>query len=138
MKFLNDKYLKIFLITCILIISLSIVYYLVIFLPHKSELDRQRLIQNDIEEKEMNCIEDAKKFHNDYIKTINRGSYFDPRYGYNKSTGECLYSGGHIDNTSWERFVKNVYTNETLLYTFKESPAIDDFWEKHDQLFGDK
>jgi hypothetical protein len=61
MKKSNNKYLKVFLMICVLIASLSVMYYFVIFLPHKSELDRQRLIQNDIEEKEMNCIEDAKK-----------------------------------------------------------------------------
>ncbi len=157
-----DKALRSTLIAGIIIIALSVGYYLVIFLPKKEatrlEEQKQEKIANDqkasqqkesdlakeLEIKTAKCLEDAKKFHENYIKSIT-GYYKEPKYNYNKEQGRCLYSGGYSKNQNmlsfsdkdfdkkvkspeyyWERVVKDVYTNETILsiYNFQDIETI--------------
>lgn len=166
-----DKKLTYSLIIGILIISFSAAYYFFIFLPQKEKVRAEQQKQEQLareqkekeeknrdEEKELQvkaekCFEDAKKFHQEYIKSIS-GYYFEPKYNYNKKLTKCLYSGGYRKNDSllpfnesfdkqrkssenyWERIVKDVYTNKTILatYNFQEAETITAFWKEHDDL----
>jgi hypothetical protein len=163
-----DKALRNTLIAGIIIVALSVGYYLVIFIPkrevmqleqQKQEVDQQKQEQKtnalkeqekvdkelakELEIKTAKCLEDAKKFHQEYIKSIS-GYYFEPKYNYNTKLGRCLYSGGYRKNENlsvsdkdfdkkvksfeyyWERVVKDVYTNETILsaYNFQDTETI--------------
>ena len=133
-----DKVVKISIILSTLIASLSIGYYLVIFLPNKEKV---RTEQQDIEkekeaEKELEqtkrqqqevaerCFRDAKIFHEKYRaeqenSSVTNTFVVEPRYFYNKKMARCLYSGGYNiflpDGTYHHRVVKDVYTNETII-----------------------
>jgi hypothetical protein len=159
-----DKAAKISIIGGTLIVALSIAYYLVLYIPkrdktkleqqkqeqvakeQKDKTDKEELAQKELEAKKVKCLEDAKKFHQDYIKTIS-GEYFEPKYRYNEMLEKCLYSGGYRYTsgslTDWERVVKDVYTNETILSAYggigKNNPDyLKSFWEKHDELMNNK
>ncbi len=156
----------------IVVVSFSVGYYLVVFLPEKEAtriaqqqqeklLDEQKEserkskeVAKELEIKTAKCFEDAKKFHENYIKSI-AGYYQEPKYNYNQKLGKCLYSGGYNKKTVllsdvnsdklvktpeyyWERMVKDVYTNETLIsvYNFQDTESIKAYWDEHSKLMG--
>ena len=165
-----DYVVKISIIAGTLIVALSLAYYLVVFLPKKeatrvAEQQQEKLADEqkaseqkeketakELEVKTVKCFEDAKRFHESYIKSI-IGYYQEPKYNYNQKLGKCLYSGGYNKKTVsfsdanadklvktpeyyWERVVKDVYTNETILsaYNFQDTETIKAFWEEHSKL----
>jgi hypothetical protein len=162
MRITLDKFIKISIIIGILVISFSVFYYLIFFLPKKEtsrlnsekqnqlikEEEKIKKEENELQIKITKCSEDAKKFHQDYINSI-KGYYFEPKYNYNKYLNKCLYSGGYREDkitggyeeiknnkSYWERIIKDVHTNETILsaYNFYDSEQITKFWEKHNEL----
>jgi len=130
-----DKVLRNSIIAGILITSLSIGYYLVIFLPNKEKIriEQQKIEKEEEEEKKREqserelqevterCLRDAKVFHEKYKKEQEESSMtdvLDPQYFYNKKMGRCLYSGGHnifANEIYHHRVIKDVYTNETII-----------------------
>jgi hypothetical protein len=152
-----DNVVKISIIAGALMVALSLAYYLVIFLPKKEEtriaqqqheklVDEQKALEQkekeqakELQVKTAKCLEDAKRYHQEYIKSIS-GYYMEPKYNFNKTTGRCLYSGGYRVNNNltgyWERVVIDVYTNETILTAFNgfSNDNIKAFWVKHNEL----
>lgn len=128
-----DKVLRNVIIAGIIIIALSIGYYLVIFIPKKEALrleqqkqETERQKQRELEAKKVKCSEDAKKFHQDYKKStensITNYVVSDPQYTYNEKLGKCLYDGGYsyvyTYGSGLEKVVIDVYTNETIISSF--------------------
>ncbi len=160
-----DVYIKISITIGVLVLSFSIAYYLIIFLPQKERIrvEKEKQIQlvkeketsekeakereNELQVKITKCFEDGKKFHKEYVDS-NKGYYFEPKYNYNKKIEKCLYSGGYGDslvhswkeansgNNHWDRIVKDVYTNEMVLYAsdFYNTEEIEEFWKEHNEL----
>ena len=159
-----DKAVKISIIVGALIIALSVAYYLVIFMPQKEKArvkqqaleetkEQAKVEAKELEAKKDKCFVDAKKFHEVYIGTIGWNyQYFEPKFGYNKRLGKCLYSGGYTNgNKDWGREVKDIYTNETLLSASgliaeaiattnsaeKSKVYLENFWSEHNSLFNE-
>ncbi len=141
-----NSFLKIIFACGFFIICCSIAYYFLISLPNESKREMEIKTQKELEEKIGKCLEDAKQFHEDYKKSLDGYTYeyFEQRYTYNKTIGRCLYSGGKTNKNNtldniiyWERFVKDIYTNENIIFTWsgQGSDYISDFWNKHDVLF---
>lgn len=168
-----DKAVKVSIVAGALIVALSFAYYLVVFLPKKEATrvaqqqqeklaDEQKVAEQkekelakELEVKTAKCFEDAKKFHESYIKSI-VGYYREPKYNYNQKLGKCLYSGGYSKSETllfsdknfdkkvkspeyyWERVVKDVYTNETILssYNFQDTETIIAEGEEIEKLMG--
>jgi len=158
-----DTYIKISIIIGILVLSFSIAYYLIIFLPQKerTRVEKEKQIQlvkekeakdkeakereSELQVKITKCFEDGKKFHQDYISSIN-GTYFESKYNYNKKLDKCLYNGGFmatsgsnylaLKNVFWVRIVKDIYTNETILSVSKDDghEAFEEFKKQRDEL----
>jgi hypothetical protein len=158
-----DKAVKLSIIAGALMLTLSIAYYLVIFLPNKEatrvELQGQekqeaaeKKLASELQVKKEKCFIDAKKYHEAYIKSI-EGYYREPKYSYNQELEKCLYSGGYNKSNDgpsftddkelaktpeyyWERIVKDVYTNETILsaYNFQPLDRIEAYWEKYEEI----
>lgn len=168
-----DKALRNTIIAGILLIGISVAYYLVVYIPQRDKakvnqqqqkklVDEQKASEQkekdmakELEVKTAKCLEDAKKFHENYIKSIG-GYYQDPKYNYNQKLGKCLYGGGYNKSNKflsiseakelaktpayyWERVVKDVYTNETILstYNFQDTETVKAFWEENNKLMGD-
>lgn len=156
-----NKALQSTIIAGIVIITLSTSYYLVIFLPkkeamrleqQKQETEQQK--QRELEAKKTKCLEDAKKFHQDYKNStensITNYVVFDPQYTFNEKIGKCLYDGGYSYvysyGSGWEKVVIDVYTNETIISAFSsigkdtqaEKEDQESFEEKRAELMGYK
>jgi hypothetical protein len=155
-----DKVVKVSIVVGTLISALSIAYYLIIFLPQKENvrveqqwIEKAEKEARELELKTAKCFTDAKRFHEDYIKTIGNYQYFEPKFGYNKKIDKCLYSGGYKNGSMWDRDwrreVKDIYTNETLLTASgstaefleesngaeKSNAYLENFWSEHAKLF---
>ena len=116
-----------------LVVSGAVLFYFAYYLPNK-----------DFEENAIRCSQDAKNFNTDYIKTIGGNNVaMEPEYGYSRKLKACLYSSGFYFsdytklNPHWERVVKNVYTNKTMLITSWNDPNLNTFWDKHSALMDD-
>ena len=144
-----NNFLKIIIGFGFLIICCSVAYYFLISLPNESKREMEIKEQKELEGKIEKCFEDAKQFHEDYIESLDGYTYeyFEQRYTYNKTIEKCLYSGGKTNKNNtfdniiyWERFVKDIYTNENIIFTWngQGSEGISNFWLKHDELFNEK
>jgi len=139
---------KVALIAGIIVIALSVAYYLVVYLPKQNEFKSRQVADKELQNRIDKCYEDAKKFHADYIKTVS-GSYLEPEYHYNKKVKKCLYSGGSMEGkldfdnsdngSTWNREIRDVYTNEIVLSVWKGAgtDAITNYWNNKDKLFSE-
>lgn len=140
-----DRGIKYSIIASLLVVSLSVSYYLVIFLPQKeqryvNEQEKQISKQAEQQEKEdlLNQQESLERcrvageraYRADQVQYGNE-LFDNPKYGYNKKLNVCLYSGGFMhDNPNnpqcgdllkhdckgyWQRWVKNSHTNEFII-----------------------
>jgi len=151
MKANFNKLTKGALIFSFLLVVFSFFYYYVIFLPQKEEarLEQQKQEQLVKEQKEQTelverCREAGEKAYNSY-KNNNKGVdyFFDPEFKFNKELNTCIYSGGYSSGNFWERFVKDTFTERTIIMTFnfrdkedeKRTDQILLFWEKYEKLF---
>lgn len=147
-----NKLLKIVLIVCLLSIGISVFYYFIVFLPQKEKVklkqqEQEQLVkeqEKDLEQQEK-CREIGTKAYNDYKKNNSGVDYFfGPEFHFNKKLQKCFYSGGYSHKNYWERFVKNAYTDESIIITFNftdrevdelKQKSIEAFWDKYAVLF---
>lgn len=152
---MKNKLLTISISIAILLIGISVFYYLMIFLPNK-ELEITEQQEKEEEEfmrsMKQECGRVGKELYEQDKKEL--AGYadfmFDPKYGYNENLNTCLYSSGYTKGEHWERWVKDSYTNEKIIFTSnlllndenedvrqRASEALDSFWERHKELFGE-
>lgn len=151
-----DRRLTNVLIIGITIITVSIVYYFLAFLPEnqknrlaqevkdKQEKNNQQYLENNIK-----CREAGDKLHkletSDSFINIHYGT---PEFKFNKNLNTCLYKGevnkNHVENECIycdTYFIKDVYTNQ-VIYLWQRTDGVDekgneeDFKKKHSELFG--
>ena len=158
--FIKDNWFKLGIIIILSIAVLSVAYYFVIFIPQKegakTEQQKQEQLIKDQEkelEQQEKCREAGTKAYNDYKRnnSLSTGYFFDPEFYFNKTLQLCLYSGGYSRTGYWERWVKNSFTNATIIMTYNFSDGIIDFdkpadevaskriqnfWDKYEELFG--
>lgn len=91
----------------------------------------------------------SKMYEADKKSAEDTGGYsLEPQYKFNKQTNKCLYSGGISIGNYWERYVKDVLTNERIIATYnpdttkkpdeQASKVIQDYWAEHEILFGEQ
>lgn len=90
----------------------------------------------------------SKMYEADKKSAEATGGYsLEPQYKFNKQMNKCLYSGGVSVGNYWERYVKDVLTNQTILSSYipdmskkideQTQKALDDYWAEHKILFGE-
>ncbi|HCU48001.1 TPA: hypothetical protein DIC39_03010 [Patescibacteria group bacterium] len=134
-----DNKLRNTLIVGIIIVSISVAYYLVIFLPRKEaiRLDQQKYDQlakeRDILE---SCGVTARKsyvaFQEEWNRTHNAMGYShfsEMTTHFNKKLNLCVYEGGIANASRWELYIFNAYTNEVL----KKFVSFTDLGEEWDE-----
>lgn len=158
--FLKDNWFKLGIIIILLIAALSVAYYFVVFIPQKerakTEQQKQEQLVRDQEkdlEQQENCREAGTKAYSDHKRNnpLSAGYFFDPEFYFNKTLQLCLYSGGYSQNNYWERWVKNSFTDATIIMTYNftdgvidfnkpvdeaTTKRIESFWDKYEELFG--
>ncbi|MBU4339226.1 hypothetical protein KKB43_03190 [Patescibacteria group bacterium] len=102
-----DKKLIYALIFGILIISFSVFYYLVIFLPQKDKQIRQQEIQEKIEK----CALQGNNFMKDFFKSKDSLiiEFQDSEFHYNQKLNVCLVSFVYSENSYRHWIYKNIY-----------------------------
>ena len=139
-----DKIIKFSVIAMLsLIISFSVFYYFVIFLPKEQEQEfsfsmkqkcktaGEKIYQED--------KEGAKESKNLFIKV--------PEYTYNQRLNTCLYFGGYFKENFSEGWVKDSFTNKKIIsfiefednksnrFTCLTCLSQEEFKEKKQELF---
>lgn len=133
--------IKFSIIICILIFGFSFFYYFTKYLPEK---EKKRLEKECFELGQKIYTQDEERFKESKSIII-----FSPIYKYNAELKTCLYSGGtkfyDQDTVSWNRFIKDAYTNlylaiinvdDTKKIDEEQTKAIEDFNNQIDKYFG--
>ncbi len=128
--------LKIIIILFVIIVSLVVVW-LILALP---------IFINDAKENR----ERAELFYKEDVGRYEESGResFEMKYTYSYTQNLGFYSGGgYIAGTNyWERFIKDAWTGQEIIslnvYEDKETNKeterkIEEFWEKHKELFGE-
>jgi hypothetical protein len=146
MNWIKENWFKLSILL-ILLLGLSIFYK---FTEQKKQTPPIKLPSIETEKKispvQMEkCNELGIQLHEEDKKTYPFGA-FEPKYKYSVTKETCLYSGGgFLTPTSWERFVKDSFTNDKLIITFNPNTKVKDddsvldsinkYWESHRILF---
>lgn len=117
-----DNLLKVSVVFSLILISLSVFYYFVFFLPKKQkEASLKNVLEVTIEDKSK-CQEDGEKFYQKKKKEESPGSYGysvfgNPAYVYSPELQTCLISWedmllmGDTSRNLWISHITNIYTN---------------------------
>ena len=161
-NFLKNNWFKMGILIVFLLVAFSLLYYFAIFIPQKEKVKTEQLTQEKYLEQQEKCREAGVKAYKEDSLRYGANNMVEPKYVYNKNLNLCLYSGGysqenlssgqcgdiikHSCDSYWERWVKNSFTNESIIsvvnYTDKNgeytnsSEIINKFWDEHKQLMG--
>jgi len=128
-NFIKDNWFKLFVIFSILLIGISLFYNLVI-LGNKREA---HLREESELKKQQDCQRVANELYNDWKKTLKDDADSgpsNPEFYYNPVLKKCLFYGVYINKEDsgvfYESFIKDVYTNESILKRFEYDDFTDD------------
>lgn len=117
-----NKYIATSISICLLVITLSIGYYFLVYLPQNNEEKRegakaQQSLENNIKCRDLGMkayYEELKEFDEMNENPLMSTWYvIEPEFRFNESLNTCLYKGGN--KTIYEKlFVKDLYTNSEI------------------------
>lgn len=141
-----SKLLKVSAIVGILLVSVSALYYFVVFLPQQRTQGRERDFLFSMKQE---CQKAGDKLYQADVKSMGANSLFVPEYAYNKSLNTCLYFGGHIEKDWINKWVKDSFTNEEIISFMRSGEQVvlgstcpsclsnEAFDERKRELFGE-
>ena len=113
---MNNKFLTYSISVSILLVSISISFYLFKVLP---DINKQKLnleIQQNIEAIKTKCTELGKEQYAQELKISNNKTSFGvPVYFYNEKLSQCLYENVFIAENYTSNYVVDLYTNKPIL-----------------------
>lgn len=108
---MENKFLKISVGMGVLFVGLAAIYYFAIFMPN---IEKEKYNQEQVEK----CAEASQKLYEQIISEVETEGYIF-NYGYenhyNKKLNTCFLSYGYGYGDVIARYVKDVYTNKTVL-----------------------
>lgn len=109
--------MKKIIIPSVIIATLAIAYYFVMFLPSQKLAQTEQTKQTFLFSKQTECMKICQDLYEDDKKSLSENTVFNPRYAYNENKNACFYSGGWIslDPKSLIKRVVNCQTNEEVL-----------------------
>lgn len=114
------NWFKIIIALVILLIGISVFYYLVIFIPEKEQTRQKQEKEETIARKKIECLKIAKEKHKELVEeyeSLGR-TLITPIYKYNENLDYCLYiNEGFFSlpgDSYFHKFIIDCYTNETL------------------------
>lgn len=106
---------KLLLSFCALIISLSIGYYFVVYLPR---LQNAKMVQEQTQElyqRKESCAKQSYIYSEKLKKEVGQStSVLNPSYHYNVKLEKCFYSGGTLQGTAISKYIIDISENETI------------------------
>jgi hypothetical protein len=142
-----NKSVKISIAISVLLIGLSVTYYLMVYIPKKDKIKYETQKVEDLIESERKCRDDGTKLYKEDVKKFESYNLyaFDPEYKYKKDSHKCYYSGGgFLSPNIWERYIVDVATNKKIetiyinldtLDDTKQTESINSFWDAHNLIF---
>ncbi len=153
-SFFKDNWLKIIVAIAILIVVVFIGFYFMFAVSQNGK--RLEL------EQQQKCNDAGEKAYKEDSLRYGANNMLEPSYTYNKKLNLCLYSGGysnedlssdqcgdvikHSCKSYWERWVKNSFTNDSIISVVNftdnkgdwtaKTEVINKFWEEYKQLMG--
>lgn len=124
----------------VILISLSVFFYLLIYLPNKDkayqkQTNDQKVKELAIKEKEQDfilqqkCSVDGKKYFDDLKSSSVGKTYSEPLYAYSDQLNTCLIYLHVIDKYLWDikddcaggvsEEIKDIYSNHSIAYYFQ-------------------
>lgn len=124
----------------ILVISGSLFYFFIIYLPQS---DREKALAVEM----ARCTEmGTKTFQDEQAPKVSGMAYLNPQYKYFPDLQSCLYKGGVIGSGYITRYINDLYTNKEIVsytnpidrskWTSDDIAAEEIFKEKATELFG--
>lgn len=109
--------MKKIIISAIIIATLSIIYYFVMFLPSQKLAQTEQANQAFLFGKQTECMKICQSLYENDKKSLSENTVFNPQYAYNESKNACFYSGGWISTNpkSLTKRIVNCQTNEEVL-----------------------
>jgi len=96
------------IIAAIFMVSLSVCYFLIIYLPQNN---RNKLQASQVE----NCTEmGIKAFQDEQKLNSSVSEYLNPQYKYSSKFHACLYKSGFINTILKSEYVIDLYTNKEI------------------------
>lgn len=132
--FLKENLFKLAIVLAILVGSISLAYYFVFYLPEINEIKAAAASVKQEMEHQQKCREVGQKAYEE-DKKLNGENLREPQFSYNAELNTCLYGGGYTNTYkvceggllsyctrgSWERFVRDAYTNQDILAIFNHT-----------------
>lgn len=147
-----DNVVKSSIVVGVLVISLSVFYYLAIFLP-KTQKEQAIIEQTQTQKQNQEKCRAAgeRAYKSDREEFVEYADYLlDPKFKYSEELNTCLYSSGYRKGDDWERWVKDSYTNSKVISVFYYADSAEDeevkerqlesielYWQKHAELFNE-
>lgn len=155
----HEHWFKIGILLVLMIITCSVLYFFVFFLPQNERVKAEIISQEKLLTQTAKCKDAGlKAFKEDGVR-YGIQNMFEPTFAYNARLNTCLYSGGYSDDDAtsgqcgdilkhscksyWERWVKNSYTNNLVASVVNSTnekgewitsaEVVNKFWE--DQKF---
>lgn len=109
--------MKKIVIPAVIIATLTIAYYFVMFLPSQKLVQAEQTKQAFLFSKQTECMKICQNLYKDDKKSLSENTVFNPRYTYNENKNACFYSGGWIsvNPKGLTKRVVNCQTNKEVL-----------------------
>jgi|SRR3989344_9142207 len=141
---MENKLIKIGGIVGLLIISFSIFYYFIIYLPKQRQTDREIKTVQELYDRKLNCAEAGSKYSKELETELQA---IIKAYLYNEVLGRCIirysfYLSGTNGKFIYNHSIQDIYTKENIYgYSGNEKSAYDTkqqelFFQKEKELFG--
>jgi hypothetical protein len=143
---LKNKLIKFSIISGALIISISVAYFFIFFLPN--HLEKKKDFENDLkcQEAGWKLNKHYEKFYADTGATSSR-----PIFKFSKTLNTCLYEGGLTYEGGYMKFIDDINTNKRIVGSWcsvtndgknkciikGELVSDEEYQKKKKKLFGD-
>lgn len=110
----------------IVIVSVSISFYLFWYLPKQNKVEHTEKLQKELLVNQQKCQQVAsEKYEKESKELESVGAVaFNPQYKYEETLSSCIYLGGLIGQGQTEYFITDVYTNKTIADYFTDKNNI--------------
>lgn len=97
----------------VIIVALSIAFYLLWYIPKQNKIEYTEKIQKELLANQQKCQQVASDRYEKDAKDVDFPT-LNPEYKYDSETGSCFYLGGFILSAGIQKFIIDVYTNKTI------------------------
>jgi hypothetical protein len=112
---------KLLLSVCALVISISVGYYFLHYLPGLQNAKIAKEKAAELYQKRENCAKQSQEHYQNLKKEVSQSTtVLNPSYHYNASLEKCFYSGGTLQGSGISKYIVDISENETVAMYLSE------------------